>query len=217
MRFDEQNLSLYIDNQINNMLCYSIKSSQYISKAVELANISFNRSSNKYYQLDKLFSTFHSAQYCVLLYYLSRVMFKEDGCEKNAEKIYLLNKIINSVDLFYEIDLPSIFGVEHPLGSVMGRADYSDYLFFYQGCTIGGSNTNYPTIGKNLLMYSDSKILGKCKIGNNVILSANTYIINSDIPDNCIVYGSGPNLTIRRYDERYIIEKQKHIWVMKED
>lgn len=216
MKFDEQELSLYIDNQVKNMLCYNLKSRNYISKAIELSNKSFNSSSNKYYQSDKYFSPFHSAQYCVLLYYLSKVMLEIDLYGINAEKIYLLNKIINSVDLFYEIELPTIFGVEHPLGSVMGRAEYSDYLFFYQGCTLGGSNGNYPIIGKNLLMYSNSKILGKCRIGHNVVLSANSYIINTDIPDNCIVFGSSPHLTIRKYDGCYILGKQKHIWNMKD-
>lgn len=50
---------------------------------------------------------------------------------------------MNGVDLFYAIELPQKFGAEHPLGSVMGRAKYSEGFFFYQGCTVGG------TVGKN--------------------------------------------------------------------
>lgn len=52
-----------------------------------------------------------------------------------ADKIYYLNKMMNSVDLFYEIELPMHFGLEHPLGTIMGRAKFGDYFYFYQQCT----------------------------------------------------------------------------------
>ena len=51
-------------------------------------------------------------------------------------KFYYLNKIMNSVEMFYEVELPSVFCCDHPLGSVMGRARYSDFFYFSQGCTV---------------------------------------------------------------------------------
>lgn len=105
---------------------------------------------------------------------------------------------------------------EHPLGSVLGRAKYSDYLMIYQGTTIGGNRKNgelfYPTLGKNVLMYSNSTVLGDSHIGNNVIISAETYIINEDIPDNCIVFGKTPNIQIKRKSEDEIKNMTSHIW-----
>ena len=65
--------------------------------------------------------------------------------------------------------------------SVLGRASYGDYFFVYQGVTVGGNKGLYPVIGKNVVMYSHSKILGKSRICNNVIVSANTYIKDEDI------------------------------------
>ena len=56
-----------------------------------------------------------------------------------SDLIYYLNKILHSIDCYFEIKLPTKFGVEHPLGSVLGRASYSEGLFIYQGCTIGGN------------------------------------------------------------------------------
>lgn len=102
------------------------------------------------------------------------------------------------MDFFYEVKLPNIWGCEHPLGSIMGRARYSDYFFFYQGCTVGGNNGYYPTIGHNVTMYSNSKILGDAHVGDNVILGANTYVKDEIIPDNSIVFGQSPNLVIKR-------------------
>ena len=61
------------------------------------------------------------------------------GGGKICDKLYFLNKQMNGLDMFYAIELPKHFGAEHPVGSVMGRAKYSNGFFFYQGCTVGGT------------------------------------------------------------------------------
>jgi serine O-acetyltransferase len=120
--------------------------------------------------------------------------------------------MLHGVDLYYEIGLPDIWGAERPLGSLMGRAEYSDYFFFYQGCTVGGSGGKYPSLGENVLMYSNCSILGDSRLGNNVILGAGTQIIDSDIPDNSLVFGRSPNLTVLRKDKSYMLEKTSGFW-----
>jgi serine O-acetyltransferase len=138
--------------------------------------------------------------YTNFLYWLSRYLYEEND-EELASKVYGLNKMCHAVDLFYAIKLPTIWSCEHPLGSVMGRAEYGDRFFFYQGCTVGGNihkgTISYPLIGHDVKMYSNSKVLGKSHIGNNVIIAANTYIINQDVPDNSIVFGQSPNIIIK--------------------
>ena len=109
---------------------------------------------------------------------------------------------MHSVDLFYAIELPSIWSAEHPLGSVMGRAKYSDNFFFYQGCTVGGTkdkegNIFYPELEENVRMYANSSILGRCHIGKNVQIGAGALVKNQDVPDNSIVFGQSPNLIIK--------------------
>lgn len=110
---------------------------------------------------------------------------------------------MNCVDLFYAIDLPDVFSAEHPVSSVMGRASYGNGFFFYQGCTVGGTMDkegiiHYPIIGENVRMFSNSSILGKCIIGNNVKIGAGAIVKNQDVPDNTIVFGESPNLVIKR-------------------
>lgn len=154
-------------------------------------------------------------QYSIFLYFLSNELYKADKVEK-ASWIYYLNKALNSVELFYAINLPPHFCAEHPLGSIMGRADYGDYFFFYQGCTVGGNPKNgkivYPKIGENVMMFSNSKIIGDCCIGNNVIISANTYVKDKDIPDYSIVYGQYPNEIIKRNQKETIEKIHNKIW-----
>lgn len=124
-----------------------------------------------------------------------------------ADKVYYLNKVMNSVDLFYEIELPDHFGVEHPLGSVMGRAKFGDEFFFYQGCTVGGNHLTYPTIGSNVTMYANSSIIGNCHIGDNVSLGAGCLIKDQDIPSNSLVFGQSPNIVIKTK------KNQTNLWI----
>ena len=109
----------------------------------------------------------------------------------------MLNKALSACEIFYEVDLPDIFLLEHPVGTVMGRGKFSDYFFFLQNCTVGANDNLYPELGERVIMLAGSKVLGTCHIGNNVIISANTYVKDEDIPDDCIVFGSSPNLTIK--------------------
>lgn len=101
------------------------------------------------------------------------------------------------MDLYYEVIMPDIFFFDHPMGSVIGRGKFGNYFSFVQGCTVGNNNGIYPEFDDKVIMLSDSKVIGKCKIGKNVIIAANTYIKDTDIPDNSIVFGCSPNLTIK--------------------
>ena len=175
---------------------------------LDMCEENFSHSENKYYFIElggaKMcrFNPYHSVQYMTFLYYLSHDIFKNTSLVQLCDKIYYLNKILHSVDLFYAIELPPHFGAEHPLGAVMGRAKYSDGFFFYQGCTVGGTsdkegNLHYPIIGKNVHMFSNSSILGNSHVGNNVNIGAGCIVKNQDVPDNCIVFGESPNLIIK--------------------
>lgn len=118
-----------------------------------------------------------------------------------CDKIYGLSKIISSADLYYEVEMPEIWSCDHPMGSVMGRAKYGNYFSFSQGCTVGNNHGIYPVIGEHVSMMSNSKILGNCNIGNNVIIAANAYIKDTDIPDNSIVLGQDREITIKKNDK----------------
>jgi serine O-acetyltransferase len=113
---------------------------------------------------------------------------------------------LNSCDIYYEVELPEVFYLEHPLSTILGRAKYGDNFFAMQGCTVGGNKGFYPTIGNNVKMYSNSKILGNSKIGNNVLIAANTYVKDFDIPDDTMVFGQFPNIIIK--NRKYSIKNK---------
>lgn len=77
----------------------------------------------------------------------------------------------------------------HFSGIVIGCEKIGKDLTIYQGCTIGavhGKGT--PTIGDHVVMYAGSKIVGKVKVGNNVVVGANAVVVK-DVPDNAVVVG----------------------------
>jgi len=170
---------------------------EYHDQVLIKIKICFLGVENKYFQRNgnAYFSYSHSGQYVIYLYFYSKIF--ADLKHPLKDKFYYLNKIMHCVDLYSEIDLPSVFFFEHPLGLVLGRAKYGSNFFAMQGCTVGGNKAIYPIIGENVKMFSDSKILGNCKIGDNVWISANTYIKDQDVPANTIVFGSSPNLIFK--------------------
>jgi len=149
-----------------------------------------------------VYSPFHSDQHCLFLYWLSRCAF-EAGEIRLAEKSYYLNKVMHSVDLFYEIEMPDHFSLEHPLGSVIGRGIIGDYFCCLQGCTIGNNKGMYPTLENHVMMLQRSSVIGDSRIGHHSIISAGTYVKDTDIPSYSLVFGGSPNLTIKKITVDY--------------
>lgn len=205
----------YVEKQLLNLLDSKESIAPYVSKAISRTEQCFRATKNKYYhdnQGEPCFSPFHSGQYSIFLYYLANTIHRYGGSVSLATKVYYLNKILNSVDWYYEIELPNYFGLEHPLGSVLGRAKYSDGFFFYQGCTVGGNKGKYPTLGKNVIMFSNTTVIGNSVIGDNVFISTGSIIKDEVIPSNCIVFGSTPKLIIKSKSKTFFEEKMTDFW-----
>ena len=230
---DERILKI-LEKQLQNFWDISDLNSKWMMKKViearKKTDKSFLASRNKYFLQDG-FSVFNSVQYSVFLYYLSNligndssipygVMELDDGgwwgggCY--ADSIYYLNKIMNGVDWYWGINLPEHFVAEHPIGTVLGRAQYGDYLCVYQGVTIGGNRRKneicYPIIGDYVTLYANSSVIGEATIGNKVVIAANTFIKDEAIPDNSIVFGSSPYLKIKRYSGSEMDKYISPIW-----
>tara|TARA_B110000967_G_C18895765_1_gene570516 strand:- start:3137 stop:3814 length:678 start_codon:yes stop_codon:yes gene_type:complete len=169
-----------------------------INSALDRVEYCFRNNRNKYYcneNNETLFNHLNADHYATFLYFLSNTIWLEFKDEMLSAKIFLLNKALHGIDLFYEISMPDIFMLVHPLGTVLGRASYSNYLVVYQGCTVGSvSGSGFPSIDEHLTMYSNSSLLGDCKVGSNVTIGANSYAINTLIEKNQIVVGQYPHL-----------------------
>ena len=154
-------------------------------RVIEKMDLCFSKIRNKYFHQDgeNLFSALHTVQWTMFLYQMARTLFLLSPENRElCDQIYGISKMISSADLYYEVEMPAIWTFDHPQGSVMGRARYSNYFSFDQACTVGNNKGVYPTIGEYVAMKSGSKILGNSHVGDHVIMAANSYIIDTDIP-----------------------------------
>lgn len=146
LEFEKNKLCGLVSHQLFNNFGESYNICDYIETTLWRLEKCFKKNKIKYYTNKNgasYFSPFQTDQYAIFLYILSNTVYKQDNNIPLATKIYYLNKVMHSTDLYYELELPDYWGVVHPIGSVLGRASYNNGLVFYQGCTIGESKGHY--------------------------------------------------------------------------
>lgn len=208
----EAGLTALVSRQLENFLCTQRELealSTVLPDALQRTESCFRQVTNKYYwnaRGELIFDAFHSGQYGVFLYYLSFAAGRH-GHTDLANKLYYLNKSLNAWDVYHQVELPNVFFAEHPVGSVIGRASFQDYLVVQQGCTIGGNRGVYPTLGKYVWLFTNCSVIGSSTIGNNVFVSAGTLVLDQHVPDNTIVFGRSPNLILKSRPTSYFYER----------
>jgi serine O-acetyltransferase len=134
------------------------------------------------------FDHLHSTQYTLFLYYLSNTLWKATGNRPLCNKLFGLNKALNGIDLFYEIDMPEVFFIGHSVGIVFAKATYGNYLVVYQNSTVGKNHGVAPVLGDGVVMYPGTAIIGRCNVGAGTVLSQGVSLINTNTPGECTVY-----------------------------
>lgn len=174
--------------------------SQAVGQALEDLETCFAPNCNKYFRTDEqvVFDCSHTVQYCIFLYKVSRRLSLTAGGDlSGANKVYALNKALHGVDIYHEVILPEVFTCDHPVGSVLGRARYGERFSFSQHCTVGGNKGKYPNIGSNVRLLVGATVIGDSSIGDNVIISANSFVKDSVVPSDSLVFGNSPELVIK--------------------
>ena len=134
------------------------------------------------------FDYMNSGHYATFLYFLSRELWVSDHNTAEATRVFLLNKALNGIDLFYEVNMPDIFLIAHTVGMVFAKATYNDYCVFHQGCTVGRNGTDRPRIESGVVLYPNSSVIGDCLIRENSVITPGVNIIDHDTPGNCYVF-----------------------------
>lgn len=137
------------------------------------------------------FDIMHSSQYCTFLYYLANSIWRLERRADICTRLCLLNKILNGFDCFYEVELPEVFLVGHTVGVVLAKdVTYGNFLALHQNCTIGKNHQIAPVIGDRVVLYPNSAIIGRCRIGSGTVVSQGLSIINRDTPGDSAAFGS---------------------------
>lgn len=144
------------------------------------------------------FNYLNSSQYCIYLYYLANTVWRNDQDASAATRLFLLNKALNGIDLFYEIDMPEVFFIGHSVGIVLAKATYGNYLVLYQNSTVGKNHGVAPVLGDGVILYPNSAVIGRCRIGDRTIVAQGCGIVNRDTPGDCIAFpGQAGNIVCK--------------------
>lgn len=165
-----------------------------VNRALERVEHCFSRIHMKYYEDAgvTLFNHLNGDHAATFLYFLGNSAWRDDGDEDLATRLFYLNKIMHGVDLFYSVAMPDVFMLVHPIGTVLGKAVYSDYFVVYQQCTVGADGDAYPRFGEGVVLYSGSGVVGNCEVGSNVVFGAHSLVVNTRVPNDTVVVGQYP-------------------------
>lgn len=208
----DQELANYLARQVNNMFpdgndVTPDVIATFLPVALKRLSKCFSHINNKYFFDGKntVFNHLHSDQYSMFLYLACNTAYKMNFPDA-ASKIFLLNKALHGIDAFYEIELPEIFLFVHPLGTVLGRAKYSNYFMVYQGCGVGSNHDIYPELGEFVTLRPKSFVLGKSKVGRNCSFGADSLMLDRDLEDNTLYLGNPMGFKVKT------VEKVATIW-----
>ena len=132
---------------------------------------------------------FHSDQYAMFLWFVSNEVYREAGSHSLARRLFCLNKALHGLNCLYDVQLPPVFLFIHIVGSVIGKATYGNYFVARQGCTVGALRGEYPVIGEGFIMSAGCSVIGRCQIGDGVMLGPSTTIFETDVPPHTLVCG----------------------------
>jgi hypothetical protein len=123
----KEELLSYVSKQINNIIPDGKIITNTILRpsfnlSLERLEFCFSQINLKYCRENNqvVFNHLYSDQYSMFLYFLSNSAYKNNLNKNVCEKIYCLNKCLNAIDIYFEVELPNIFLLVHPLGTVLG-------------------------------------------------------------------------------------------------
>lgn len=193
LTFDD--LIKYVYRQMNNLFpddngiklseckkefSITIERLEYCFKNIKHNNYSNNEAT--------YFNHLHSDQYTMFLWFLSNTIWNRNNDIDICNKLFYMNKSLNGFSCMYDTELPEIFLLLHTVGTVLGKAKYSNYFISTQGCTIGAHKSIYPIIGEHVSLLPNSSIIGDSFIGNNVSVGINATVYNTNIEDNTVIF-----------------------------
>jgi len=153
---------------------------------------------------ESFFNHLHGDHLAMFLWFLGNATYHL-GDTIYATRLSHLNKTFHGIDLFHFVEMPEVFLLVHPVGTVLGRAQYRNYFVAYQNCTVGSEISGiYPKFEKKVILFSRSSVLGNCNVGTNVCFGANSFICNQNIKNNSIVLGQNPKNRIIKNDQEKI-------------
>lgn len=113
-------------------------------------------------------------------------------CSLIYKILFKLVQILTGIELPCEVEIGRNFVIDHFGGIVVsGYARFGDDCRIRSGVVVGLKRVDdpcAPVIGNNVDIGAGAKVLGRIRIGDNVVIGANAVVI-TDVPANSIAVG----------------------------
>lgn len=159
----------------------------------------FSHVANKYFfdGHEAVFDHLHGDQYAMWLYLLANQLHRDGAPRQLCSKLFLLNKQLHGCDIYHEVELPSVFLLVHPLGTVLGRGTYGEFFISYQRCGIGSNHDVYPVLGRHVTLRPGSAVLGASRIGDGCSIATESLVLDREVPPDSVYIGNPRDFILR--------------------
>ena len=200
VNIDRSQLADYVRKQLSNLLPLPADpQSDLIDTHLDEALLRLNRcvSQVRMWTPDQ-FDVLHSSQYCIFLYYLSNTIWRREKAQKLCTQLFLLNKSLNAIDCFYEVELPEVFFIGHSVGIVLAKATYGNHLVLYQNSTVGKNHGVAPVLEEGVILYPNTAVIGNCLVRRGSVISQGVSVINRNTEAHQVAFqGAGGDLVFK--------------------
>jgi serine O-acetyltransferase len=105
-----------------------------------------------------------------------------------------ISRFLTGIEIHPGAKVGKGFFIDHGMGVVIGETtEIGDNCVLFHNVTLGGTGKHkgkrHPTLGNNVMVGTGAILLGPIRVGNNVKIGANTFILMQDVPDNTTVAG----------------------------
>jgi serine O-acetyltransferase len=106
-----------------------------------------------------------------------------------------ISRFLTGIEIHPGAKIGKGFFIDHGMGVVIGETtEIGENCVLFHNVTLGGTGKHkgkrHPTIGNNVMIGTGAILLGPIKVGNNVKIGANTFILMQDVPDDTTVAGT---------------------------
>lgn len=194
--FDRESLVRYTAKQVSNVVPDGFDSSVVLAAHLDetLRRLHTCINAVRMWQQDQ-FDPLHSSQYCTFLYFWGNTIWRRTGSTAVPLRLFLLNKCLNAIDCFYEINLPDIFLIGHSVGIVLAKATYGNHLVLYQNSTVGKNHGHAPVLEDGVILYPNTAIIGKCHVASRSVIAQGVSVINRNTEPDAVAF-QGPGRTL---------------------
>lgn len=207
-QLNSDELLYYLTKQINTFFPDGQRNDNRILKksinnALERCEYCFKHIKNEqyYFEGNVLFSHLHADQYATFLYFTSNCLWINYSDKNTCDKLLNLQRVLHGFFLSYKCQMPDIFYLNHPIGSIIGNAIYSDGLCISQNVTINTHKDKNGCldlkVGKGVFFAPGAKVIGNGEIGNRVSIGMDVIVYDKKIDDDKVVINENGNLVVR--------------------